>query len=138
MSLRRKFSRDITYFSSDSIHSPSVIDMWSLRHLLAGCIGYIVFTKYLGLEDKDGFVVFNILHLIYEIKDIYLTYYKKSHDNPKSGWRPRSLINSISDMIFGIIGYLLMVKYYDKISTMGVVGMHVYIAILLFISMYYG
>lgn len=109
-------------FGIDSIDNPVLIDPWSLMHLYAGGVGYVIAFKYLGLTVKDGFILFNILHIIYEIKDWYLTYVAKYHEDNTKKWPSRSLHNSLTDIIFGIVGYILMTGYYDKLIRLGILS----------------
>jgi|TARA_B100001769_G_C22080564_1_gene582212 hypothetical protein len=125
---------NIRLYGEDTLQSPSLIDIYSLRHLLSGCAGYIISTKYLGLTSSKGFIIYNILHLIHEFKDWYYTYITESHKKPPKSWEPRSYINSISDLFFGVIGYLLMEKYYNKLSKIGILNVHVYMIIYIYIS----
>jgi hypothetical protein len=116
MSTRNYFSGEIQLYGKDGPDSPALIDIWSLLHLLNGCGGYIITTKCLGLTIKEGFILFNIVHLLYEFKDWYLTYIEKYHE--RSCWSGRSFVNSITDLIFGMVGYIFFAQYYDKISRM--------------------
>lgn len=109
-------------FGIDSIDNPVLIDTWSLMHLYAGGMGYVIAVKYLGLTVKDGFILFNILHIMYEIKDWYFTYVAKCHEDNTKKWVSRSLHNSLADIIFGIVGYILMTGYYDKLIQLGILS----------------
>jgi len=109
-------------FGIDSIDNPVLIDAWSFMHLYGGGMGYVIAVKYLGLTVKNGFILFNILHIMYEIKDWYLTYVAKCHEDNTKKWVSRSLHNSMTDIIFGIVGYILMTGYYDKLSQLGILS----------------
>jgi hypothetical protein len=89
-----------------------LIDQYSLLHFSSGCIAFFFGIKLLN---------WIILHTIFEIIenspkgvhfiDTYLTFWpggKKAPDNLK---------NSLSDLIFAIIGYVIaytLDKYYNK------------------------
>tara|TARA_B100000927_G_C16381295_1_gene435544 strand:- start:119 stop:553 length:435 start_codon:yes stop_codon:yes gene_type:complete len=125
---------NVILYGEDTLQFPSLIDIHSLRHLFSGCAGYIISTKYLGLTSIKGFIIYNILHIMYEIKDFYYTYIAESHKKPPKSWEPRSYINSISDIFFGVIGYLSMEKYYNRLSKIGILNVHVYMIIYIYIS----
>tara|TARA_B100000900_G_scaffold416244_1_gene450508 strand:+ start:11062 stop:11496 length:435 start_codon:yes stop_codon:yes gene_type:complete len=125
---------NVILYGEDTLQFPSLIDIHSLRHLFSGCAGYIISTKYLGLTSNKGFIIYNILHIMYEIKDFYYTYIAESHKKLHKSWEPRSYINSISDIFFGVVGYLLMEKYYNRLSKIGILNVHVYMIIYIYIS----
>tara|TARA_B000000565_G_C23617386_1_gene313564 strand:- start:126 stop:560 length:435 start_codon:yes stop_codon:yes gene_type:complete len=125
---------NVRMYGEDTLQFPSLFDIHSLRHLFSGCAGYIISTKYLGLTSNEGFIIYNILHLMYEIRDWYYTYVTESYKKPPKLWQPRSFINSVSDMFFGVVGYLMMEEYYNKLSKIGILNVHVYMIIYIYIS----
>lgn len=127
---------NIRLYGKDTLEFPCLIDIHSLRHLLSGCAGYIISTKYLGLTSNKGFIIYNILHLAYEFKDWYYTYISESHKKPPKTWEPRSYINSITDIFFGIIGYFFMEEYYNKLSKIGILNVHIYMILYISISLW--
>lgn len=89
-----------------------IIDQYSLLHFCTGCIAY-----FFGINIVNWIILHTIFEIIENSKygvyfiDNYLTFWpggKKKSDN---------LINSISDLIFAIIGFTLALyldKYYKK------------------------
>ena len=100
----------------DSVKSPIAFDIYSVAHIFSGFFGYIIFHKYLQISIFKSFILFNILHLLYELKDFYYTYikeYKNKRPMPtadffKLGFHGNnSYINSITDQIAGCFGFLI-------------------------------
>ena len=87
---------------SDNVENSSLITPWSLIHLLFGLLLYLYLTYFFNTSTEKAFLILLIIHTIYEIKD--LMYYFNIHE--KDGyWANNSLINSIGDTVFAIIGF---------------------------------
>tara|TARA_B100000965_G_scaffold76898_1_gene61045 strand:+ start:1376 stop:1720 length:345 start_codon:yes stop_codon:yes gene_type:complete len=103
----------VDIIGSDSYKKPNLLDMWSCAHIFSGIISYIIFHRILKLSLVVSFILWNLIHLLYELKDYYFTYIKKYTIRPI---RSNNLIdlgfhsdnsweNSIADLIIGIIGF---------------------------------
>ena len=99
---------------SDDKENPACITPWSFIHLYSGFIFYLT-LKYLypKLSLLTIFIIWVILHTIYEIKDL-LSYFKIYVYEDKK-WNNNSVINSVFDTIFAIFG--LLIAYYININT---------------------
>ena len=97
----------------DCLESPIAFDIMSFLHIFSGFFGYIILHKYLKINIFKSFILFNIVHLLYELKDYYSAYIKVYDDK-----RPtrkdsfffhanNSYMNSIVDLICGCIGFLI-------------------------------
>ncbi len=58
---------------------PSLVDYSRFYYLFSGLFAYIILHKYLKFSLLNSFIIFNLIHLIYECKDYYYTYLKKSY-----------------------------------------------------------
>ena len=101
---------------------PCLVTEWSFIHFLSGFafsvpilfIFYFVYVKYKSVQlDRIKlytFLLFSLLHLIYEVKDVYCTYGKngKGTENQiwlcKFGEGDNTWENSIFDQIISMIG----------------------------------
>ncbi len=108
---------NISLNGRDSPMFPSLVDLHSFYHLFSGLFAYIILHKYLKFSLLNSFIIFNLIHLIYECKDFYYTYLKKyfgqrpkySEKMEKLGYHStNSYINSLSDLVVGIIGFLII------------------------------
>ena len=92
--------------NNDHINTPTYITPWALIHALLGLTFSLLslnfFKKHLVLTN---FIVFIILHTIYECKDICITYLI---DLPKKNKQyHNTLVNSIGDTIFAVFGWYI-------------------------------
>tara|TARA_Y200000002_G_scaffold380177_1_gene391076 strand:- start:4329 stop:4745 length:417 start_codon:yes stop_codon:yes gene_type:complete len=96
----------------DTLKDPSLLTPYSILHFLFGILFALFFTI-IRLSFLKGFIIFNIIHLLYEIKDYCGSYtnllidYKRIPTKLKTFIKDNSYQNSISDQIIAIIGYLL-------------------------------
>lgn len=100
----------------DSLESPIAIDNASIRHAFSGFFGYIILHKYLKISIFKSFILFNILHLLYELKDFYFSYIKvyknkrptRSENFFVLGYHANnSYLNSIADQLVSCFGFLI-------------------------------
>jgi hypothetical protein len=108
---------NVSFNGRDSPMFPSLVDFYTFYHLFSGLFAYIILHKYLKFSLLNSFIIYNLLHLIYECKDFYYTYLKKYY-GPRQVYSERvrdlgyhsnnSYINSISDLVFGIVGFLII------------------------------
>ncbi len=105
---------------SDSKNSSSFITPWTFLHFINGFMFSIFTLKYTQLTARNSFILYFIIHFIYECKDYYYSYvifnkidkkYKNDRDN--------TLMNSIGDHLFAIIGWVVgyYFFYYNKTNT---------------------
>ena len=97
----------------DTLKYPSLLDPWSILHFLIGII-FALFFYIIHLSFLNGFIIFNIIHLLYEIKDycgsytnLLDDYNKRIPSKLQTFIKDNSYQNSISDQIVAIMGYLL-------------------------------
>tara|TARA_Y100000389_G_scaffold76400_1_gene73065 strand:- start:10022 stop:10393 length:372 start_codon:yes stop_codon:yes gene_type:complete len=111
----------------DSPIYPILLDYASFLHFFSGLFGYIFFNQFLKYSLLTSFILFNIVHLIYELKDFYFSYIKKYNKRPKYSYNfmelgyhsNNSYQNSIMDQIVSCIGFLFgkfCKDIYDKCS----------------------
>lgn len=84
---------------------------WSIVHFYSGYFLMLACQTF-GLSYFHSFLVSNIIHLIYEIKDYYITYHVRSAQTPRSyqvDWNYNTLFNSIGDQLSCILGMLLYI-----------------------------
>ena len=111
----------------DSPKTPILLDYASFLHFFSGIFGYIFFNQFLKYSIFISFILFNIVHLIYEIKDYYFSYIKKYKKRPKYsnnvfdlGYHSNnSYQNSIADIFIGFIGFFIAIFikrfFYEKL-----------------------
>jgi len=108
---------NVSFNGRDSAMFPSLVDYATFYHLFSGLFAYIILHKYLKFSLLNSFIIFNLIHLIYECKDYYYTYLKKYYgQRPKYSEKMEELgyhsnnsyINSISDLVFGMVGFLII------------------------------
>ena len=121
------------------------ITPWTFKHFLSGV--YITYLlKFIKKTDIMAFVIYNLIHLIYELKDYILTYYYKNtrlNDKGKPNMYYNSLINSIGDLIFGMLGSILIlyiIAQNNKILTNNIfivfTGIYILITLIFFLGFY--
>lgn len=130
----------IRIFGIDSIENCALLDIASTMHVFAGIIFYIFLHKYLKISIINSFIIFNVIHLIYELKDYYFSYIKKykgkrpppSYDYFNIGYHANnSYLNSICDLVVGIIGFILA-HYIIKLYGDKAIFILILISIILF------
>jgi multisubunit Na+/H+ antiporter MnhG subunit len=96
----------------DSKYKPSFTTPWTIIHTISG-ITFANLSKH--LDFKSSFIVFFIIHTIYELKDIY----SKGSKN--------SAFNSIGDQTFGVLGFLIGWKIGMKHSAILVLALFIWL-----------
>ena len=88
----------------DTINEPAITTLWTLGHYWIGIFFFFTFDLFIEKELLN-FIIINIIHLCYELKDYYYTYLK-SYDSSFMYYfsSQNTLINSIGDTIFFILG----------------------------------
>lgn len=101
----------------DSLENPVLFDIFTSFHIFSGFIGYIILHKYFRINILKSFIIFSIIHLLYELKDFYYSYIKiyeierpiTSSNIFKMGYHANnSYLNSISDQIIACLTFLLV------------------------------
>jgi len=87
--------------TQDTRNNPVLITPFSLVHFLSGVAAYLIIVDYFKINLKNGFLVWFIIHGLYEVKDCYKTYYSN-----KEGDQVNSCYNSVADHVFGMLGFL--------------------------------
>lgn len=95
--------------SLDTIQKPSLFTPWSCLHFTHGILAG-------SLHSCRHFLAWNLIHALYECKDLYLAYKKHKNLNPQlsSCNIQNSWINSVGDQFSFHLGLYLTCKY--KIS----------------------
>ena len=97
----------------DNPNFPHLLDYYSFLHFFSGLLGYGILHLILKFPLLNSFIIFNIIHLIYEVKDFYFSYIKNYKKRPKYsnnifelGYHSNnSYQNSIMDQIISCIGF---------------------------------
>jgi hypothetical protein len=107
------------YKISENINENVLFCPWTFVHFLSGVFFCFLF-EYLKIDRFSGFILFFILHLIYELKDLHFSHLYNSS------------INTIGDTLGSSIGYLftLYIIYSLKIK---VEGIHVFMSFIIYI-----
>lgn len=99
----------------DTLISPKFIDSATINHFFTGLGSYFIFHKLCKISISKSFILYIILHTLYELKDIYYTYFKfytirpiKSSGFGDLGYHSdNSWYNSIGDTLFAILGFYI-------------------------------
>ena len=88
------------------------ITPWTFLHFYSGLLFSLFTIAYTNLKPLHSFLIYSVLHLIYECKDFtftYLTNIKFTKKNNFFGFldNHNTLINSLGDQIFGMIGWYI-------------------------------
>ena len=106
------------FSEKDTLTQPSWFDPWSSMHFGVGLlIAGVVRSVRPNTSFLPSFVVFNIMHGVYEIKDYYTSYtrfFQKQQQNISPAWliffSGNSHYNSIGDQIAAALGSLWFFK----------------------------
>ena len=112
-------------------------------HFLSGMyITYIL--KYSKQTDVMAFIIYNFIHIIYEIKDYILTYHynmSRNYEDNKPHILYNSYTNSIGDIIFGLLGSLLiiyLIQYNNKILNTNILIIFTIISTIISLCFMFG
>jgi hypothetical protein len=86
----------------DSKDEPVLFTPFTFLHFLGGIVGNLLSRK-LNIPYIKGFILYFILHFLYEVKDFYFSY---MDINVKNYWTDNSYENSVSDQTFSMIGFI--------------------------------
>lgn len=86
----------------DSKQTPCLITPFTGIHFLSGAVANITLRK-LNVSYTPAFIIWFVAHMFYELKDLHGSYVKKSDDY----YHNHSLINSISDQLFAVLGFII-------------------------------
>jgi hypothetical protein len=86
---------------------PALFTPWSLAHFITG-----IAFKSMDVSSRNAFLI----HLIYELKDLYISYVKQKNLNPNlpNSTIQNSFLNSIVDQISFEIGFSLIPKIKER------------------------
>lgn len=104
--------------SNDYINMPALLTPFTFVHFYAGFVGFVLIKYfYPKLSFQNTFLIFIILHTIYEIKDLlcYNDWICSNIFNSCSDL-DNSIVNSIGDTIASIIGLFIATFCVGKIS----------------------
>jgi hypothetical protein len=90
------------YNPPDSKQTPCLITPFTGIHFLSGAVANILLRK-LDVSYAIAFTIWFIIHMLYELKDLHGSYIKNSDDY----YHNHSLINSISDQAFALLGFII-------------------------------
>ena len=109
------------FVNMDTYKKPKFMDVYSYTHLILGFVAYFILHKMLKLTINKSFVIWMMLHFIYELKDYYHTYIKDYKIRPNrinkingSFHSDNSLYNSVGDTLVATIGFYtwILIKNY--------------------------
>jgi hypothetical protein len=82
----------------------AVFTPFSLIHAFSGWYMALLFN-YIGLNKLQGFTALNLVHLLYELKDYYITYHTEKGKTDTT--YKNTITNSVGDQVSAIIGALI-------------------------------
>lgn len=88
-----------------------VFTPFSIIHFLSGAYLAIIF-KYIGYSDIDSFLLMNIVHLLYELKDFNFMY--NTDMAKKNSVFQNTFINSLGDQLSAIVGAVVIMYVYTN------------------------
>ena len=106
----------------DSVKNPRCLTMWSIIHFI---VGFSTALLLKNLKFMNGFIIYNIIHFLYELKDYLVSnidvirnFAKKT---PILDWSTdNSLLNCVCDQAVSAVGfvagYYFFNKYFKNIS----------------------
>ena len=133
----------IRFIGKNESEIDTFITPWTFIHFLSGL--YITYgIKYMNKYDVFAFLMYNLIHLIYEIKDYVLTYYYKrsrTYEDNKPHILYNSYTNSLGDLIFGLMGSLLiiyLIQYNNKILSKNILIVFTIVSMMITLSFILG
>jgi hypothetical protein len=90
------------YNPPDSKQTPCLITPFTGIHFLSGAAVNVLFRK-LNIPYTIAFILWFVIHMLYELKDLHSSYVKKSDDY----YHNHSLMNSVSDQLFALLGFII-------------------------------
>ena len=106
--IKGKMDKVAILFPKDSTTDPALFTPWSIMHFGSGFYLYLFLYLYTTNSLKTNFYIMLIIHTIYELKDLYITYFMgiKPGDVSLAGLIANSsFYNSIGDTISSILGF---------------------------------
>ena len=141
-------------------HFAKEINQWTLIHMILGII-MLIMLKFFNLSFWSIFIIGNIIHFIYEIKDYILHYYVFKNNIPYTKairtkiknkynfpfmkfmlgeFPPNNFLNSVFDQIgfaTGIIIANLFIKNVPKYISLFFIGLFLCVYSMKFINFYF-
>ena len=93
---------------------PSMLTYFLVVHFMSGVVAYNILCQWMKLSFWDGFKVFFVVHLVYELKDLYGSYYLKKDDYDSNN----SIENSIGDQLTSLMGFVVSSKIVEYMKYM--------------------
>jgi hypothetical protein len=90
------------YNPPDSKQTPCLITPFTGIHFLSGAAANVLLRK-LNIPYGIAFTLWFLIHMLYELKDLHGSYVKNSNDY----YHNHSIINSISDQVFALLGFII-------------------------------
>ena len=100
----------------DTTKNPRFIDIHTLSHFLSG-VFFFGIIMILNINITNGFLIWLIIHSLYELKDLYFTFiYKiKPGQNRFFGFvSNNSFYNTISDTLFSVLGFYFSILLFSN------------------------
>lgn len=113
----------------DTVKCPALLTPWSIIHFCFGIYcGWIIYPL---LDPTNhfmiGFILFSMIHLLYEFKDVYISLRRKCSSQitpPPSfmqkiinSFNSNSLENSVTDQLVSMVGYLVGYALFIMLSN---------------------
>jgi hypothetical protein len=89
----------------DTVETPRNIDLWTLVHGIGGACAFFIIVALTGASPAAGFVLWMIIHLVYEANDVWYAYYSPSASSNSQN----SFSNSVVDQLAAALGFGLAV-----------------------------
>lgn len=116
----------------DSWKDKRLLSPWTINHFWIGIQLSILF-RFLSYTKLQTVIIVSILHVLYEAKDIYVTYLSNKYTSDENDIRlSDSWVNSIGDQIFFTIGIMVFLVLHPGIPNDRLVLNSLLITIFLF------
>ena len=113
------------------------VDRWSYVHFMVGVYGCII-LKYFNFSDTKAFIIFFIIHSLYEIKDMMLTYTFPNIKKTKCSLiNENSWQNTVGDIIYSTLGFIFVVLLYNYPGQIPIFTSILTIPVFFIIYMYF-
>ena len=119
----------------NSVDNPLIHDQYTFIHFIDGFFFYMLLNYFYKYSFIKGFLIWFVLHSIYEIKDLYFSYIKPVAPNKihyyglisNNSWQ-----NTISDTIYSMLGFILCYLLFNKVKNINSYKYSIYLVSIIF------